>query len=84
MGVGSEDFGIGELGSREGSKSVGEMSVGLRSSFNLAHSIGNEGHGVLGLNGRGLSASKSSKGNEFHFVLIYYNKLINSFVNWFY
>ena len=83
LGVGSEDFSISELGSVEGLHGVGEMSVGSRSRFNLAHSIGNEGHGVLVLNGGGLSACNSSKGNEFHFVFYYY-KLINFFVNWFY
>jgi len=75
LGVGSEDFSIGELGSVEGSHSVGEMSVGSRSSLNLGHSFGNDGHGVFVLNGGGLGACKSSKSSEFHFVYNYY-KLI--------
>ena len=72
LGVGSEDFGIGELGSSKGLHGVGEVLVGLGSSFELGHGLGDEGHGVLVLNGSGLSACKGSKGGEFHFVYYYY------------
>jgi len=72
LGVGSEDFGIGEFGSSKGLHGVGEVSVGGGSSFELGHGLGDEGHGVLVLNSSGLSACKGSKGGEFHFVYYYY------------
>ena len=66
LGVGSEDFGIGEFGVSKGLHGGGEVSMSFGSNLDGSHSIGNEVNSSSVLDSGGLGACKGSKSGEFH------------------